>query len=198
MRVLAFDAGFTMGYGALGNGKPPSSGSRRLRGTARTLGIAGRHCDEVVRQVILAERPEVIAFASPFVGSRKGAPVQPDSIRPLMSFLTIIEMVCDELRIRCVELDEPECRRAFMTAVPRKSAQIKLAVMRSCRQRGWPFPDEHAADALCVAARALEIVDPTAAHETTPLFIPVFPKDDDPVRVIGMAIIPTKRKRKKQ
>lgn len=186
MRVLAIDGGLTLGFGALGGGKEPTSGSRRLRGDARHLGIAGRHCDEVIRQLILAERPQVIAFAAPFVGSKKGKPIQPDSIRPLMSFLTIVEMVCDELKIRCIELDEPECRRAFMTAVPRKSEDIKAAVMRACRQRGWPCTDNHAGDALCVAARALEIVAPDASHEMTPLFS------------TATAVKPAKRKGKKQ
>lgn len=176
MRVLAIDAGFTIGFGALGGGRLATSGSRRVRGTARQMGVAGRHCDEIVRQLILQERPGVVAFAAPFVGQiydpkrKRFIPIQPDSIRPLMSFLTVIEMVCDELKIRCIELDEPAARRAFMTAVPRKSKQIKLAVQKACRQRGWPFPDEHAADALCIASHALELVEPESAHLTTPLF----------------------------
>lgn len=143
------------------------------------MGVAGRHFDEILRGLILQERPGVIAFASPFVGMiNKTGPkgvigrmaVQPDSIRPLMSFLTIIEMVCDELRIRCVEVDEPQARRAFMTAVPRKTKDIKLAVQRACFLRGWPCATDHAGDALCVAAFVLECVVPDSAHETTPLF----------------------------
>lgn len=169
-KVLAIDAGWQCGYAALGGGKV-TSGSRSISGTPRTMGKAGRHFDEVFRQLLLAERPQVVAFAVPFVGSRGGRPVPPDSIRPLMSFLTIIEMVCDELRIRCVELDEGRCRKAFLTAVPKKSAAIKKAIMRGCRQRGWPFKDSHSADALCVASYALECVDRDTAHKTTPLFV---------------------------
>lgn len=173
-----------MGFGALGGNRNVSSGSRRLRGNARQMGIAGRHADQVIRELILAERPDVIAFAMPFVGQTfakpiivngkkiwgKGSPIQPDSIRPLMSFLTIIEMICDELKIKCCELSEPECRRAFLTKVPRRSKDIKAAVMRGCRLRGWPFDSDHSADALCVASRALEILEPGSAHEVTPLF----------------------------
>lgn len=175
MRVLAIDAGMTMGFAALGDGRDPVSGSRSLRGGPRQMGIAGRHCDEILRQLILAEKPGAIAFAAPFVGmktSNKGVrfAIQPDSIRPLMSFLTIIEMVCDELKIRCVEVDEPEARRAFMTAVPRKSADIKKAVMRACFLRGWPCSTDHAGDALCVASWAHELLNPEISHETTPLF----------------------------
>lgn len=208
MRILAIDAGFRTGYGALGNGIEPRSGSRPIRGGARQMGIAGRDFDGVVRQLILKERPAVVAFASPFVGQTwtkptfingqkvwgKASPIPPDSIRPLMSFLTIVEMICDELRIRCVEVDEPECRRAFLTSVPRKSADIKIAVMRGCRLRGWPAMDDHAADALCVASRVLEILSPRSAHETTPLFQPVFPAATDEVRIIARAVVPRKRK----
>lgn len=184
MRVLAIDPGLTLGFAALGDGRPPCSGSRALRGNSRRLGVSGRHCDEILRQLILQERPKVIVFATPFVGQRRGkpvriqgklywpdaAPVQPDSIRPLMSFMTIVEMVCDELKIRCVELDESEARRAFLGKVPKKSADIKEAVMAGCRSRGWPCTDDHAGDALCVASRALEILAPDASHEVTQLF----------------------------
>lgn len=175
MRVLAIDAGMTMGFAALGGGKPAISGSRSLRGGPRQMGIAGRHCDEILRTLILQERPKVICFAAPFVGQIRDfkgrpVPVQPDSIRPLMSFVTIVEMVCDELKIRCVEIDEPEARRAFLTNVPRKSKDIKMAVQRACFLRGWPCKDDHAGDALCVASWALELLDPDASHETTPLF----------------------------
>lgn len=209
MRVLALDAGFRTGYGALGDGIEPRSGSRPIRGNARQMGIAGRDFDGVVRQLILKERPAVVCFASPFVGQiwakptfingqkvwGKSSPIPPDSIRPLMSFLTIIEMVCDELHIRCVEVDEPECRRAFLTKVPRKSADIKIAVMRACRLRGWPAMDNHAADALCVASRVLEILEPSRSHEMTPLFQPVFPADTDECRVIARAIIKPRRRK---
>lgn len=166
----------TCGFGAVGGNRPPASCSHRLRGDARHLGIAGRHFDQILREMILRERPDVLAFAAPFVGktfdpkTKRWQPVSPDSIRPFMSFLTLVEMVGDELKIRVVEVDEPEARRGFMTAVPRKSKAIKIAVQRACFARGWPCSDDHAGDALCVAAWALECVDPGHAHETTPLF----------------------------
>jgi hypothetical protein len=162
MRVLAIDAGMTMGFAALGDGKPPISGSRMLKGGPRAMGVAGRHCDAELRALILQERPAAIVFATPFVGMINGKntkgfatrmAVQPDSIRPL-----------------CIEVDEPEARRAFLTAVPRKSKDIKIAVQRACFLRGWPCKDDHAGDALCIASWALEILDPEHSHETTPLF----------------------------
>jgi hypothetical protein len=148
------------------------------------MGVAGRHFDQVVRELILQERPQVIAFASPFVGQRGGqsmkiagrwqrvgaAPTSPDSIRPLMSFTTLVEMIADELHIKCTEWDEATARRAFLTAVPRKSKAIKAAVMAACRQRGWPCCDNHAGDALCIASYAFERLNRSQSHELTPLF----------------------------
>lgn len=158
-----------MGWAALGDGEIVS-GSRQLRGGARLMGQVMRHADQIIRELILAQRPTVLAFASPFVGSRGGRPIPPDSIRPLMSILSKLEEIGDELKLRVVEVDEPEARRAFMTGVPRKSKDIKLAVMAACRLRGWPAHDNHSADALCVAAWALECEDRSTSHMTTPLF----------------------------
>lgn len=170
MRVLALDPGLTFGFGAVGGALPVSSGSHRLDGNARELGLAGVHFEKLIAGIITQETPDLLAYAAPFVGSNKGRPVMPDQIRPLMSFITIFEMIGAKRGIRCVEVDEPEARRAFLTAVPRKSKAIKLAVQRACFARGWPCRDSHAGDALCVAAWALECEAPEKSHETTPLF----------------------------
>lgn len=170
VRVLAIDPGMTTGFAALGGGRKPSAGSRKMPGGAGEMGKIMRYADRTIRELILAERPHVIALATIFIGSRGGRPIQPDAISPLMGVHFKAQEIADELGLRCVEISESECRRAFLTAVPKKSAEIKKAVMRACRLRGWPFPDEHAADSYCVASRALEILEPETAHETTPLF----------------------------
>lgn len=183
-RVLAIDAGLTFGYGAVGGG-PVRSGSHRLRGGTGELGITGRHFDELFRQLLLRERPTVVCFASPFIGTigpkpifkdgqriwTPGRGIDPRALRPLMGMIFLVDMICEELRIRCVEVDEPDARRAFLTKVPRKSKDIKAAVMRACDLRGWPNTDNHAADALCVASFVLEKVEPGSAHKLTPLFM---------------------------
>lgn len=169
-RVLSLDPGMTIGYAVIGGGLPVLSGSRQLNGGAREMGITGRHAERLVREWLLEHRPTNIAFASPFVGQRGGRPISPDSIRPLMGLLTVFEMIADELRIPCAEYDEPQARRAFMDGVPRKSKDIKTAVIAACRARGWPARDDHAADALCIGSWALECLEPETAFETTPLF----------------------------
>ena len=170
MRVLGLDSGLHLGYAALGGDKPVLAGSRLLRGGPRDMGRTMRHCDSVLRELILEVRPDVIAFASPFVALIRGRAVQPNAIRPLFGILAKIEEVADELQIRCTEWDESAARRRFLDGMPRKSKDIKRAVMQGCRDRGWPCCDDHAGDALCVAALALERLEPATAHETTPLF----------------------------
>jgi len=181
VRVLALDPGGTLGYAALGDGKV-AAGSRKLNGDSHHMGIAGRHCSSVVRELICDHGPfDVVAFAKPYVGSvmrfdpKKGRkvpqPVEPDSLRPLMGFMTVIEMVCDELRIRCVEIAEMEARREFVPKLPRKSKDIKRVVMQECRDRKWPCSDDHASDALCVGSFVLSKLEPSKAHEAQPLFI---------------------------
>jgi len=197
-RVLTFDAGLHLGFGAIGGGKPPVAGSRLLRGGPRNMGVTMRHADQVIRDVILQEKPDVIGFATPFVGQVripifkggkptglfKTQPIDPNSIRPLYGVLAKVEEIADELHIRCVEVSEGECRNAFLNKVPRKSKDIKAAIMAGVRQRGWPCPDDHGADSLCVASHILDISQPTTSHETTPLF--------------STAPAPTKKSRRKK
>jgi hypothetical protein len=174
-----------LGYGALGSDGFVTSGSRRLKGDSQeNIGKAGRHCDAIVRELILEVRPTMLAFATPFVGiiprkvqvingqkvwsKFKGVP--PNAIRPLFGFLMVIDMIADELSIACTEVSEQNARRAFLHRLPGRSKDIKSAVMHGCRLRGWQFPDNHAADALCVASHVMDQLMPRRAFERTPMF----------------------------
>jgi hypothetical protein len=189
LRVATFDGGMNLGMAALGGGQDPISRCRH----------AQVHAD-VARAFIIEQDAAVVGFATPFVGQTRGkpkqfikgkpvwgsgnAPIPPDNIRPLFGCLTVIEMVVEDLNeerrqagdnrppIRCVEVDEPEARRAFLTAVPRKSKDIKIAIQRACTLRRWPWSTEHGADALCIASWVLEWSERDNSHSTTPLFQP--------------------------
>ena len=176
MRVAIFDCGINMGWAALVGGKAPTVGCRRLDGGPREMGKTMRCADTYIRQVILRERPHAIGFASPHVAMRwdklkkRWVPIDPFSIRPLFGTISKVEEIAEELKIKCYELAESECRNAFMDGVPRKSRAIKNAVQVACRARGWPWENEHSADALCVGAHLLSILEPDGAHNLTPLF----------------------------
>lgn len=170
MRALGVDCGFDFGWGMLEHGHLAESGTRRVEGTSTLLGKAGRSVDRIMRELIQVHRPTVVAFASPFIARRgKVTPVQ---LRPIMSFPTIVEMICEELHIQCVEWDEHKARLSFLGEgnLPNTSEKIKKAVMQDCRDRGWPVMDDHAGDALCIAAYTLNRLCPDQAHQTQPLF----------------------------
>lgn len=166
MRVAAFDPGFTFGYGILGGGLPPLSGSHSIPGSSRNLGWALSAAETWLGRIMRQERPDAVAYAIPFIGRD----VTPEALKPLMCFSGMVEKVAFDLEIPCYELDESAARRHLLVHVPRRSAAIKIAVVNAGRARGWPVPDHHAGDALCVAALALELLSAEEAHKTTPLF----------------------------
>lgn len=191
MRSLAFDLGMTTAWGAVGDNRPPASGSMRLPGGPRDMGRTGRAFDEYARRVILDQRPDLIGFATPFIGRGKRNPViqngrplyiggrpvffdiepiVPDAIRPLMGLMTTLEIIANELQIACAEADESDARKAFMGSVPRKSKDIKEAARLACRQRGWPAHDHHCADALVMAAHIYTCRAKDGGIGLTPLF----------------------------
>lgn len=177
MRILAIDAGYRTGYGVVGGGQPVKSGSYPIKEAREDIGmgVAGRRFDHLVRRLILEFKPDVIAFANPFVGSimikGRPQPVSSATMQPIMSWATIIEMICDELRIPCHRYHEPSARNKFLgKGASHKTEHVKKSVVQACKQRGWPCKDDHAGDALCIAAHALSVLEPQSSHTLTPLF----------------------------
>lgn len=178
MRVLVFDAGMNLGYGAVGGGRIVTSGSRRLRGGPRDMGVTAEHAREIILAKIADEKPDLVGFASPFVGQtwdaekKRWRPIAPDNIRPLFGIIAIIEMVCRDMGIPCCEVEEGEARRHLLGTgnLPKGTKAIKEAIQRAIRERNWSFCDDHSADALCVASYIWECKNPDQAHRTTPLF----------------------------
>jgi hypothetical protein len=165
--ILTFDAGFNLGWSLVGRPKI-FSGSHKLPGSGRQLGLALAASRVKVRDLIQIHKPDVVAIAAPFI-SRKATP---DALRPLFAFYGQIEEEAFYAKVRCVEVYENEARGAFLGLgnVPKGTDLIKKAVMQACKDRNWPCPDNHAADSLCVGAFVLEQLDPDGAYETTPLF----------------------------
>lgn len=178
MRILGLDPGLNLGFAAAGGHRPVISGSRRLRGGPRKMGETAKHCQDVLLKLIDDEHPDLVGFASPFVGqtynpmTKKFSPIPPDNIRPLFGCLAVIEMTCLEMGIPCVEVEEGEARRMLLGSgqIPRKSKDIKAAIQRALRQRNMGCSDEHGADALCVALFIWECKNRNQSHRTTPLF----------------------------
>ena len=167
MRVLAIDAGFRTGYGLLGGGIDPLSGSLAIAGSSENLGQALEDFREKVATLIFDHAPHVVVIAAPFI-SRKATP---QALRPLFAMYGEVERVAFVHATPCFEVDEPRARRALLGEfLPGKSKDIKAAIVQACHDRGWPCTDDHAGDALCVAAYALDRLTPELAHAQTPLF----------------------------
>jgi hypothetical protein len=169
MRILAVDCGFQYGYAVLERGYEPRSGSVRIEGsTGASWGKACRSFARKTYELIAEFRPTVVAHASPFCGTR----TPPAAMQAIMTFPSLVDSVCDELGIRCVEWPEARARQAFLgkNNMPAGRKKLKAAIIQACRDRGWPCVDDHAGDALCIAAYTDARLNKATAHETTPLF----------------------------
>lgn len=166
MKVLPFDLGLNVGWAALERGERPRAGSRRLAGNSGKLGMVIADFHQFAGAVIDAEKPDVIGYASKFVGRM----ASPASIGPLFGLIAHLEWLAHVRGIRCVEVDEGRARKAFLGAVPGGRKNIKSACMAACRNRNWPAQDDHVADALVVGDFILAILEPENAHAGDPLF----------------------------
>ena len=168
MSVLAFDLGFRTGFAFVEADKIPISGSLPVAGSISDLGVAGRALDGIARTLILRHRPKVLAYSTPWFMPGKSNLAD---LRHIIGFGMVLEMIADELRLQCFEVEETKARNDFMGYVPVGRKKIKNAVQAQCKYRGWPCKDEDAADATCIAVYMLAIHDPEEAHSLSPLFL---------------------------
>lgn len=185
LRIVAFDLGVNVGWGAVGGDRKVAAGSATMRGGPGEYGKRGANFDLFARETIKKQKPDVIAFASPFVASvsvpnfQKGIqvgwkqqPVAPQNIRTLFGMTFALDTLCEQLGLRCTEWDEQKARAWFLAnSVPKGSQAQKAAVEQGCKDRGWAFPaGQHSTDALCIAAYAHARLTGDD-HLSRPLFI---------------------------
>lgn len=167
MRVLAIDAGFTAGYAVFGDGIAPFSGSRVVPGSYVEMGRAAFGFESIVRELLKEASPEGMALAKPFVGKFQN----PNTLGPIFGFDAVAQKVAYEFGVPCYHVFEPSARAEFIKGLPRlRGASIKEKVIHACLLRGWPVVDDHAADALCVAAYAYGQLVPLGGYKTLPIF----------------------------
>lgn len=169
MRILGIDPGFTVGYGLLGAGMKPASGSLAVpRGSGiDDLGPVLRHIYDRAARIIREQKPDLVGVARGFV-SRKAAP---DVVLSVGAMIGVVKMAVSDAGLPCEEISEQQARSKMLgDFLPSGSKAIKKAIMQGCRDRHWPCPDDHAGDALCVASFIFGLRFPELTHETTPLF----------------------------
>lgn len=178
-RVLAFDLGKRLGFGLLG-GASVLSGSHDIVPRWSPLGASLLKLEDRLADLITAHQPQAIACATPFVRldrdeddpARKYNDTTQNLV-PMFACYGALHMVAAAMGVLLKAVNEQDAREKFLGAgnVPSGSFKLKTAVQQECRNRGWPATDDHAADALCVASAAVELLDPELSYEVTPLFM---------------------------
>ena len=155
MRVLAIDPG-TYGFGwACGDvedGKPPSFGTYQPVQAGLDLGLLMRDVRQFlwrwmdpVREVPLID---FVAYEAPVVVRSNNVM----TLRKMFAMGALIEMMAHDARIEVGEIEPGPVRKHFLGKgnTPRKSPEIKQAIMRQCKIMGWKVCTDHEADALAL------------------------------------------------
>lgn len=172
MRVLGIDLGKQMGFGLLG-GAAVLSGSREVVKKWAPFGPSWLILEGRLQELIDQHKPDILGVARPFVRrGRGGAMVDtPQNLVPMFGQFAIFHRTAAVNRLRVEEFEESDARSIMLGRdMPFGSERLKAAIIQACRDRGWPCCDDHAGDALCIAAAVLERLNPRQAHQTTPLF----------------------------
>ena len=171
--VLSLDIGKQLGFGLLAPDEV-RSGSLEILQTWHPLGASSLTFEARVGGLIDKHRPTHLAVARPFVRYSRGRMIDtPDNLVPMFGAFVLLHRLAQVRGMPLLVEQESDARSHLVgkNMMMAKSEAIKKAVMQACRDRGWPCRDDHAGDALCVAAAALERLQPKKAHQTTPLFI---------------------------
>jgi hypothetical protein len=166
LRVLAFDLGLNVGWALIEAGQRPVVGGFKIPYRAYQLGEIAIFFEARAAEIIGKKSPKVIARATRFINEKSN----PLAIGPYYGLSMVLDAMAVRRRLRDVEIEESDARKAFLSTTPRKSKDIKAAVKRECEAREWPADDEHACDAIVVGLHVLNILEPGRGHETTPLF----------------------------
>lgn len=155
MRLLALDAGFSTGYACIQPGLPPITGTVDVPGSAAELGLACTRFGHLARDLLERFKPDGLVLCTPYI-SKKFQDINPTLV--LFGFFGVAAAVAYSAKVPLYRVHEPQARRAFLAPakIPRKSKEIKAAVLAACQARSWFVCDDHAADALVAALFQLD------------------------------------------
>lgn len=178
-RILSLDIGKNLGFGLLDSASSEvRSGSLEILRTWQPLGPASLIFDSSVGALIDKHRPTHLAVARPFVRYSRGRMLDtPANLVPMFGAFMLLHRLAASRGLPLLVEQESDARSHLVgkNMLMMKSEAQKLSVIQACRDRGWACRDDHAGDALCIAAAALERLNPKMAHQTTPLFIAATP-----------------------
>jgi hypothetical protein len=178
--ILTLDTATTTGWAAGVAGGSPEWGARTFAGsTGEVIGTFRYWLDARCTEL----RPSLIVFEAPYVprvqkwtGKGGSPPMNPLTLRRLLSLAGQVEAVAWEHRIECREVTPREIAKFFLgSGRLMRRVEKKAATVQMCGVYGWHTVSEDAADALAIWAMAEATVSPAAARARRgegPLFIP--------------------------
>lgn len=158
MRILAIDVGtVNMGW-ALGRpGDRPLHGVFNPARTKKNLGLLGADVRAWLQHTKVAYAPTSIVYEQPIYVPDNN----PWTMRKIGGIGLVIELFGYDNDIPVEEMPAPTVRRHFLSPhkVPRKTKEIKEAVIARCRQLGWQPQMDDDADALALLDYTLSVKD---------------------------------------
>lgn len=88
-------------------------------------------------------QPRLVLMEAPLVRQDRSA-------RLLLGLAAHVESTCYRWGVECMETHSSTARKAVLGRGTFPTGEAKAAVMAWCRAQGWAFPDDNAADALCL------------------------------------------------
>lgn len=155
--ILALDPG-TEGFGwALGsaNSKPARYGTYVPYKTMDDLATFLIDARTFLYQLMVPNRVTEVVYESPVVNRFNNV----YTLRKMFALHGLIEVECRDCNVPVYEAAPGTVRKHFLGKgmTPRKSKEIKEAVMARCRQLGWNVETDHEADALAILDYTLAI-----------------------------------------
>jgi Holliday junction resolvasome RuvABC endonuclease subunit len=166
-RILAIDPGGLCGFAVGELGDEPRWGTHKGARGAST-GEALSSFAGWLRDLVVAEQPELVCFESPYIPMRGAEiPRNASTVRRLHCYSGLIEAVCWRLRIKVYEARPSEiCRHFTGQGSWGGRDKKKAATVRTCLAFGWDVAGAvDAADALSLWAYAEAVLAPVAAAQ---------------------------------
>lgn len=111
-----------VGWGSLERGSIPQAGSFTIERAIRDLGAIAMDFEQRACEIIATQKPDVICRAS-CITNRFSLP---QNIAPYYGLSMKLDEMARRRRIRCIERDESDCRKAFLGTCRASRARSSL------------------------------------------------------------------------